>query len=140
MDEGAIQFFIGFTMVLGVIVCVVALSIMCLIESIRRKEYPVFTKEIEAGAKLLGEKLPSWVEVVDLEKLDLRDTCNCVVGQVFPDRSYLGALEDLIGYGEDDPYRSDDFGFSVYNSKDYPKLTEEWKTYIMERRSQKYDA
>lgn len=40
----------------------------------------VFRHQIEAGAKLLDEKVPGWVDMIDLEELDISDTCNCVVG------------------------------------------------------------
>ena len=94
-----------------------------------------FRQQIEAGAKLLDEKVPGWVERQNLEKLDISDIDNCVVGQTFPDRPYTEALMEL--FDEDDEqsalHMSLQYGFCIPSDRTYEgysQLTEEWIEYI----------
>jgi len=142
MDSGAVNFFVGFTVCIGFGVVFAELVIMCFVSLFSRKEKEMFKDQIEAGAKLLDEKKPDWVDLMDLEELDLESTCNCVVGQSCPDKLYVKALESLFDMESDDwgdniIQKSREYGFSVEDWKKYPDLTEEWKAYIEERRSQK---
>ena len=100
----------------------------------------MFKVQIKAGAKLLDKKLGIvWLERQDLEKLDLSETCNCVVGQAYPDRSYISAISDLFGIDETDDnedhlfIESEQHGFTTSDYREYPTLTEEWKQFIQER-------
>lgn len=94
----------------------------------------IFRKQIEAGAKLLDEKRPEWVDLIDLSDLDLGDTCNCVIGQVFFEKTYISALMDL--FGEEDELKandlSHDYGFATRSLQgfSYETLTQEWIEYI----------
>ncbi len=99
----------------------------------------MFKDQIEAGAKLLEDKIgPVWLERQDLEKLDLSDTCNCIVGQACPDKSYLWALMDLLEDRTDEVIdTSIAYGFATEDGRNYPELTQEWKHLITERREQK---
>jgi hypothetical protein len=38
---------------------------------------------VAQGVALLDEKLPGWVNRIDLDKLDLASTCDCILGQEF---------------------------------------------------------
>jgi hypothetical protein len=101
-------------------------------------------QEIEAGSALLDEKASGWIERINLELLDLSNTCDCVVGQLFPNISYLNALEVLFGKDSDENdvvAMSRGCGFSIdcyglsFQKRDalYSQLTQEWKEYIRER-------
>lgn len=39
-------------------------------------------ERVASGAALLDQKRPGWAQLVDVGKLDLRNTCLCVIGQV----------------------------------------------------------
>lgn len=43
---------------------------------------------VAAGAAWLDENEPGWEGRIDLAKLDLSNGCQCVLGQVTPERSY----------------------------------------------------
>ena len=55
---------------------------------------PTLRERIEKGAAWLDSVKPSWRDLIDISALDLGDTRNCVLGQVFHDE-YLAADEDL---------------------------------------------
>lgn len=38
---------------------------------------------VQRGAELLDERLPGWRDEIDQDFLDLGNTCNCVLGQLF---------------------------------------------------------
>lgn len=38
--------------------------------------------EVRAGAKFLDETQPGWVDLIDLERLDIESGCQCVAAQV----------------------------------------------------------
>lgn len=143
MDNNAVNFFVGFTLSIGFVVVLIELVVMCFIGLFSRKERNMsFKKQIEAGAKLLDKKIgPAWIEIIDLDRLDLSDSCNCVVGQACPDKGYVESLIDLFGEdseedGEDHLFnKSDSHGFATENYAEYPDLTLEWKAYIQERRT-----
>lgn len=42
-------------------------------------------ERVAAGAEWLDERLPDWVNRIDLEDLDIRDACACILGQTFGD-------------------------------------------------------
>ena len=94
----------------------------------------MFREQIEAGAKLLDEKVPGWVDKIDLEELDLGDCSDCAIGQVFPDDDFSDALRDLLGIHSDEVHNlSHQYGFCIPpggNWGDYSQLTQEWIEYI----------
>lgn len=47
---------------------------------------------VAAGAEWLDEHEPGWEGRIDLAKLDLSDSCRCVLGQVAPEHSYVDTL------------------------------------------------
>lgn len=99
----------------------------------------MFENQIKAGMTLLDEKVPGWEKKIDFEELDLSETSFCIVGQVFPDRSYYDVMEDLFGIDiENDDHlfkKSDSCGFATSDFRKYPELTEEWKQFIQDRRT-----
>lgn len=105
------------------------------------------TESIEArvarGVALLDEKLPGWIERIDLDKLDLASGCNCILGQTWSkgdDDGRFTAFElqaDALGlYGEDE----NDYGFNAggedyfEDRPEYDALTAEWRRVILARR------
>jgi hypothetical protein len=104
------------------------------------------TDTIEArvarGAALLDEKLPGWVERIDLDKLKLSSGCNCVLGQTWDgstDTGYsaFGAHADALALGGDDDI---EHGFNAgsgnwfTDADEYTALTAEWKCVVLARR------
>jgi hypothetical protein len=141
MDNNAAQFFVGFIMCIGFVVVLAELVVMCIASLFSRKERGMFKDQIEAGAKLLDEKLgQGWEDRLDLEKLDLGDDCNCIVGQLygnfwkdaprlFPEGSNV--IKASISHGfNTDPVYDPDADDGILHA-----LTLEWKAYIQERRS-----
>jgi len=92
---------------------------------------------VQRGAEFLDEKLgPDWDEAIVLHRLDLGDTCNCVVGQLMRhevpnhrrhDRYSLG-LEKM---GVTQPGR---LGFSIWGRQGFYHLTFGWRRLIAARR------
>jgi hypothetical protein len=97
-------------------------------------------KRVAAGAAFLDKHEPGWVERIDLDRLNLNHTCNCVLGQAFADKSewsnryydsgydYARARFRLLRGGAG-------FGFDTADDYEpYEPLAAEWKRVITERR------
>lgn len=88
------------------------------------------------GAKLLDERRPLWFEEIDLGRLDMESTCDCVLGQVFTG-GYLIGLE-MLEIGTDEP----DYGFDLrgkgeqFSSYAWGELRECWVREIKKRRKE----
>lgn len=101
-----------------------------------------YRTEVERGAEFLDGIRPGWREVINLERLALRECTTCVLGQL------AGADEDvkwadvldrfgLADWGDDDHrlgFNIGDFPASVPDEA-WVALTEEWRGYILETRS-----
>ena len=95
---------------------------------------------IQAGVELLDAHLPGWHNRVDLDGLDLRSTCRCVVGQLFHDAFFnvglrdLGIYETLDDYLVDSDGREHRYGFDVSpdggDDAEYDLLTDAWRNRI----------
>ena len=48
-------------------------------------------RRVEKGAALLDEKLPGWESNIDLDRLQLADTNECVLGQLFAESQSVPA-------------------------------------------------
>jgi hypothetical protein len=103
---------------------------------------PLIAPNVKRGAELLDEKFggPEWDEKIDLRKLDLGSTCNCVVGQLAAGRGvrkhsrYTVGLDRLaIRY----PHR---YGFTVAGRQRFDRLTTSWKALIRQRRKERAAA
>jgi hypothetical protein len=94
---------------------------------------------IARGAKLLDEKVPGWIDKINLEELNLEDICDCVVGQAFPDQSYCSVICDVLwpDLKDNTAILLIDHGFAIDGYPGYHILTQKWKDYIRERRLQK---
>lgn len=94
------------------------------------------TKEcVMNGVELLDNKFPEWKELVDLDKLDIENCDNCILGQLFGD--YIAGL-DTLRIGQHKAYI---FGFNVDTSfdvvpdpnlGDYLNLKNHWQKTIAE--------
>ena len=98
---------------------------------------------VARGVALLDKTLADWDERIDLDRLDLRSTCNCVLGQEFanhPDvrggdcQSYDVGLEALLGDERDINRAAREHGFDSGYGASHAPLTAEWKRVIAARR------
>jgi len=46
-------------------------------------EYGSVERRVEAGARLLDRMMPSWEELIDLDKLHINSGTDCILGQLF---------------------------------------------------------
>jgi hypothetical protein len=94
-----------------------------------KKETPMFETEIARGMALLNARKPGWKKLVDTRYLDLGDSHNCVLGQVF------GHYEEGIAriLPGKNAYIREEHGFTIVwqPGRNVPKLantlTAEWK-------------
>ena len=106
-------------------------------------------ERVERGAALLDEKQPGWLDIIDLDLLDISSRCGCVIGQLAgltkaSDRglAYDAAARRLgVGYSTDIPP-----GFEAPSTREfgrdrlpaiaaeYAGLTEAWRDLITRRR------
>lgn len=108
-------------------------------------ETMTIAERVAAGAALLDEHVPGWDRRINLVLLDLPDTCNCVLGQLFPPPSPIS-----IGEDGDDGYwrglrdidlriftfdRACELGFAAELLGGYLPLEAEWVRVITERRA-----
>lgn len=109
---------------------------------------------VARGVALLDEKLPGWAQQIDLDRLDLGNTCNCILGQGFeghPDvdmKDWVVTSPFDIGVRElfaaampdqDHERAARVHGFDAvsepgYTAQEYAALTTEWKRVILARR------
>ncbi len=89
---------------------------------------PDIAARVAAGAQWLDDNVPGWVDLIDLDRLDLRSTCRCVLGQLFDDYDF--APRDARWY-------SGDYGFDAVGdhlTAEYVALTDAWTRLITTRR------
>jgi hypothetical protein len=89
---------------------------------------------VRRGVRLLDREKPGWERKIDLDRLDLGHTCNCVLGQVYG--NYDRALYELDG---DVAERPENFGFDDDNLL-YRTLTDRWRGFIRRRLARKKAA
>lgn len=98
-------------------------------------------ERVAAGAAFLDEHDPGWWERINLGRLDLNDTCNCVLGQAFADESEWANRCYDSGYDYararfDLPARGAPLGFDTTDDYEpYEPLAAEWTRVITGRRS-----
>lgn len=78
-------------------------------------------ERVEAGAKMLDERLPGWRDWIDPDSLQLIDGCHCVLGQLFGDYDRGVALLDL------DDATAKNLGFMKSGRAYWSTLTNAWK-------------
>lgn len=76
------------------------------------------------GAALLDERLPGWRAEIDVDRLDLGNTCNCVLGELFG--SYDRGLKMLGLYDS----QAGALGFFKRGRQTWSSLTAGWRALI----------
>lgn len=96
-------------------------------------------ERVAKGAALLDEREPGWWQRIDLDTLDLKAPCRCILGQLDTDRQdhdlWLWIASRFgLDVWEDDDKR---LGFNVLHHSDraYANLTAAWRTLIEARRA-----
>ena len=87
----------------------------------------MFKEEIARGIKLLNRINPGWVNQIDLDKLNMTSSFDCIIGQVYGD--YCKGITRLEKTYYCDRY---EYGFTA---NDQYTLTKEWKDAIINIRS-----
>ena len=94
------------------------------------------TERVERGAALLDEKRPGWVDVIDLDDLNLGDGCTCIGGQFCGKKT--GTEEDYLIFITEIGL---DFAGEIAHGFDGPRLegeyaalTAAWRDLIIRRR------
>ena len=110
------------------------------------------TERVERGAELLDEKRPGWLDVIDLDSLDIASRCGCIIGQLgglvkAADRGLCyQAVSDRLGVGY---YDEIPMGFEAQATREgfggsgrieaveaeYAALTDAWRALILTRRA-----
>jgi hypothetical protein len=92
-------------------------------------------ERVKAGAALLDREEPGWEQRINLETLNLEESCCCVLGQLFQGYSTGVARLDLdleaefsLGFYRFDPASDREYSWD--------SLTRAWKALIRERRRQ----
>lgn len=103
-------------------------------------------KNVRDGAALLDKEFgPNWVDLIDLDTLELSNSCKCILGQVHKKlhprsqktgygvlRTKLGILDEESKYGFDAGW-----GFRNLIYTGYDRLDREWRRLIGGRRAAK---
>lgn len=95
------------------------------------------TRELESRVELgmvwLDARLPGWVDLIDLDELDVASPCNCLLGQTLGDwdlRVVGMEMDQLAACGFDASTSHDGM------ADEYAALTELWKRAIRQRRAE----
>lgn len=94
-------------------------------------------ERVARGAALLDARHPGWHEEVDLDRLYMRSTCDCVLGQLYSPSAAEGTAYDngLRALGEPDaPAHGFDSVFGERHRLGYPQLEAAWRRAILARR------
>lgn len=94
-----------------------------------------YRPNVEKGAAFLDERMPGWVDRVNVARLDLSSCVACVLGQLGGDYRHearrLGMnLDDAIQCG----FNVSEFENYRVEAQAYSALTLEWQAYIAESR------
>jgi hypothetical protein len=97
-------------------------------------------QRVEAGAAWLDENMPGWVDVIDLDTLDLASGCSCVLGQLAADvqqgagyGAFRGREAKHLGLPYLTSFEAERLGF-VNSKNEYDELNELWTALISRRR------
>jgi hypothetical protein len=88
---------------------------------------PVIRERVAKGIALLDSRIPEWRENVDVDRLEIYSTFDCVLAQVFggygEGLALLGIRTDMLAAS---------FGFEAYEHEEFPEITMEWKRALAE--------
>ena len=94
----------------------------------------MFEGEIQAGAKLLDEKVGgNWWERIDLQRLAMFNCYNCVLGQLFGEYfDGLAHVEEVADRFDVSARFAREHGFSCveHDGKSFDVLNEEWVAFL----------
>lgn len=106
---------------------------------------PPIPDRVEAGVRLLDERIPGWEDRIDLDRLELASACRCVLGQLHldqvsdPNLAYVQGKWSL--YLGDDEAIAGGFNISDPNGEpgdlEFDLLTAAWRNRIEARRNTK---
>jgi hypothetical protein len=102
-----------------------------------------FADRVKRGASFLDEEKPGWFNLIDLDKLNMGDGSDCVIGQLFKDvdldykeSAYFFGVEEMH-IGESGWPNEYTLGFmldwKMGNSRNWELLTDAWKIEITNR-------
>lgn len=107
----------------------------------------IIATRVAAGAAVLDIAAPGWDDKINVDQLDLSDTCNCVLGQLADDYDIgIGKLSlenpQAVALGFLDIQDTQDGHRFDWDSRDrsYRKLTAAWRKLIEARRSARVAA
>ena len=87
---------------------------------------------VQAGEAFLDEhRTDDWTRLIDRDRLDISNACDCVLGQLYGD--YYTAVREMPGLSY---FKADGLGFDSHSpGPSDAELTAEWRRVIMERTS-----
>lgn len=103
------------------------------------------TERVARGAALLDEREPGWHQRINLERLWMRMTCDCILGQL-----YDPGQDDVKSEYQDDGYwvglralnipahpvrYPEAYGFAAEDTGEYNALDKAWRELIGSRRA-----
>jgi hypothetical protein len=97
------------------------------------------TGRVERGAALLDEKRPGWDGLIDLGRLDIQSSCNCVAGQLAGGSWAFSLTMESLELEDEEEFA--DHGFEADGNDhptieaDYAALTVAWRDLITGRRA-----
>lgn len=92
-------------------------------------------ERVELGMTWLDARHPGWIDLIDLQRLDVASPCRCLLGQVIGefDLSVAGLDMDMAA----------ELGFDATHTRtrqglvaEYAALTEVWRAAILQRRAE----
>jgi hypothetical protein len=93
----------------------------------------------EYGAAWLDEHDPGWADRVIVERLDIRQPCNCILGQLYSTNGKSGYSRLFDRHGEEFMFR---LGFDVDEETDavdvyteFYRLNAEWSRLVVDRQT-----
>lgn len=97
---------------------------------------PTIAERVAAGAQWLNDNVPDWWQRIDLDRLDVRSECRCVLGQIYGHYSVAPKTawwsDPDHGYGK---WLADWRGFDTATDDEVEALTAEWRRVIEAHRA-----
>lgn len=92
----------------------------------------MFEKEINCGVEFLNINRPNWLNLIDLDTLDMISKENCILGHIHGGFHYA-KMQMNLSYED-----TDQMGFTCDNLDDgvWNTLTKEWKDKIISLRNE----
>lgn len=86
---------------------------------------------VSCGVAWLDARTPGWHELIDLDRLNVQNPCDCLLGQTIGwDLHALGlSVDQLAALGFDASSSHDDM------AEEYAALTEVWRSAVARRRA-----